>query len=235
MCVGRGRVGSLPGSCLVRFLLPMDAEERSMLQARTLALSILILAGAITTTADPRWWQHDRAITLGGPAQTNPDIALADGQGGVGGFGYFVVWEEPSLPPGSTQDIWLTASFDGGCSWCTPRLWAAGALDETLPRIEAGVVGSSISIQVVYENGGQVYLSGDATLQLGDPDKCRVLATLPVPTPIQLSRPFNTPNETDHRPRIRAVGRFAPGAAWPCLPRGLPGPREADRDHRADE
>ena len=106
------------------------------MSTRVLVVVILSSLLADGLRADPRWWTHDRAITRGDRPKTKPNVAIASAAmgGGAGGDALFVVWEEPS-DLGGDLNVWLNASFDGGCNWCEPRPWAVSAGDDTAPQV----------------------------------------------------------------------------------------------------
>ncbi|MFC2173364.1 hypothetical protein ACFLU6_12130 [Acidobacteriota bacterium] len=70
------------------------------------------------------------AAAAGTSPKTRPDIALPSHPDIATEF---VVWEQETAL-GDT-DIYLLASFDGGCTWCGPLLWATGPDDESSPRV----------------------------------------------------------------------------------------------------
>jgi hypothetical protein len=182
---------------------------------KRLLLVLLLAALASAVHADPRWWSHDLALTTGPDPKTNPDAAITAGSGSHD-RDIVIVYEQPGA--GTGQDLWILASFDNGCTWCDPKLWANAPADEVNPRVEAGLTSTAtFSVQVVYEREGQVWVSGDASITIRTgPPLCEQLAALAVPRPQPLSRP-GPAGDTDHRPRIAKaarVGLLEFHAAW---------------------
>jgi len=173
---------------------------------RTVLFSVLLALVAGIAQADPRWWTHDRLITAGAAGKHRPDVAIIGGQGTSGGGPIVVVWEEESAT-GAGLDIHMDASFDNGCSWCGPIIWADDGADETRPRLAVGVTPSGLlSIQVIYEVGStEVRVSGDASIDaFAAPDVlCRDFQALAPPTPVTLDNARRIA-----RPRITAATRL---------------------------
>src|SRR5688500_11130186 len=90
---------------------------------RAAAVLLLLSWLPASAEADPRWWQHDRALTGGPGAKSRPDVAFVAGNVGEG---LFVVWQEATAPAAS--HVALVASFDGGCTWCGPVRWTDGVV-----------------------------------------------------------------------------------------------------------
>lgn len=156
-------------------------------------LILFLLLTVITRPAlsDPRWWTHDRAITSGMDAKTNPDVHIVAGQATAGVAPILVTWEEASNL--GITDIYVDASFDGGCTWCGPVLWAGGPEAELRPRIAAGNTPSNrLSIQVVFTRGNEVLVASDASISAFQPAAtlCRAFSVLATPTPTVLAMAF---------------------------------------------
>ena len=77
---------------------------------------------------------------------------------------YFVTWEQETAA--GDADVYVSASFDGGCTWCGPVLWSGTGANERRPRIAAGVTPlNQVGVHVVFEReGAGVWVSVDASV-----------------------------------------------------------------------
>jgi uncharacterized repeat protein (TIGR01451 family) len=100
--------------------------------------------------AGPRWWWNDAPIALTPQDSVNPDITLPIGTT-TPVRAIIVVWQEK--PAGETDnEIYLTASFDDGCSFCDPVQITNNDLDDLYPHVAAAVgAGTELRIQVAHE------------------------------------------------------------------------------------
>ena len=89
-------------------------------EALLISLALIVLS-SFNLHADPRWWWHDGLIPFGGAGVTiaDVDIDVDSSYTGNARGDFFVTWIVPARGPMGGA-VWLTASFDGGCSFCDP-------------------------------------------------------------------------------------------------------------------
>jgi len=164
--------------------------------------ALVAISLSANAAADPRWWTHDRPITSSPAPKSAPDVAVVVPVSVVTPTIHIVTWAQASAL--GDYDVYVAASFDGGCSFCGPVRWTADPAHETRPRIAAGVspVGN-IAFQVVFERDqAGVHVAGDASIPVGLPrdEQCQAFANLTLPTSTVLDA-----TTTATRPRIAAA------------------------------
>lgn len=132
---------------------------------RVLAAALAMLAGAGTVKADPRWWWDDFRLTTTAADSITPHIvAPGYATGGAGGSAVFITWAEVDPAEGDLE-IWMTASFDQGCTFCPSIRLTDDAVDDTHPRIAVLSLPTGIwSIAVAFESAGQVLVAWESTV-----------------------------------------------------------------------
>ena len=103
-----------------------------MRRAFIFGLSALLSAPCLS--AYPFWWWNDSAVVVSPADSSLPAVAIPVGDDPAGGtFG-----ETPIFISYAEQgDVYLTTSFDGGCSFCTPVRVTATPGDSEVPRAVA--------------------------------------------------------------------------------------------------
>jgi hypothetical protein len=148
---------------------------RALARLAAALAAVLLLAPA--ARAEPRWWWDDVAI---GPIAEASDVDVAvvarPGEPSV----VLVAWVEPPLFfEGALR---LTASFDGGCSFCPPvHLESLFGPDDDIALAAAAFDGvtPTIAITVAHAVAGRVQVLHDATaLPLDGADGCAALLQL---------------------------------------------------------
>lgn len=127
-----------------------------------LALAGILLAG--DAAADPRWWWNDLRLTDTPTESITPHlVAPGYATGGAGGSAVFVVWSEIDAVGGDLE-VWMTATFDGGCTFCPATRLTDDALDDTNPRVAVlALPEGTWSYGVAFERGNQVLVAWDST------------------------------------------------------------------------
>jgi hypothetical protein len=170
---------------------------------RHLILVLFALVLAVSAAADPRWWQHDRALTSGASAKYAPDVSYVPRMG-PGNGGLFVTYEVED-PATMDRDLWLLASLDGGCNWCDAVPWAADPdLSETDPHVAAAILRSGLlTIQVIYVKDDQIWVNYVTGLLTGQTPEgfCADLAAA-TPGTVGVSRDQTSGNVMDRDPSI---------------------------------
>lgn len=191
-----------------RTLLPASPRVAALL------LGVAALGLCRRAVADPRWWWSDRAITATAVPSVTPHLAAAVGANGVsGGAGLFVVYAEQD-PDEGDWEIWLSATFDAGCTFCPPVRLTDNPVDDTRPRIAVDAGGGAL--QVVFERGGDAWVAWDVgTLRTIDdtPAQCARLVQVADHVRAGQSRPLSSVPGTASRPDI-TWGRGHFHAAW---------------------
>ena len=130
---------------------------------RIVALLLLLASSA---HADPRWWWDDMRLTATPADSVMPHVTIpgyAFGGGTVGGRAAFVAWSERD-PVDGDLEIWMRATFDGGCTWCDAIRITDNSVDDTHPRIAVvGLPTGFFSFAIAYESAGEVVLAWDST------------------------------------------------------------------------
>jgi hypothetical protein len=147
------------------------------MKRKRIVLGIVVVVLAVTSwgQADPRWWWSDRPVAPPGADRRWPHLTTTGGEGGGQGGGMFLVWSELD-PAGGDWEVWLTATPNGGCSWCPPTRITDNDTDDTRPRVGVGVLASGFfTIQIVYEEDGNTELAWDVSTvsAFGDPTPAR--------------------------------------------------------------
>jgi hypothetical protein len=133
--------------------------------ARLALLAAALTGVAVASRADPRWWWDDVRLTATPTDGITPHICVPGyASGGAGANGVFITWAEVD-PVGGDLEIWMTASFNTGCTFCAPIRLTDNAVDDTHPRIAVLRIPSTgmWSIAVTFESAGQVVIAWDAT------------------------------------------------------------------------
>lgn len=102
--------------------------------------------------AGPRWWWNDVPVAQTPADSTFPDVTMPIGTT-TPVRAIFVVWQE-QLTAGdpTTTEIFLSASFDDGCSFCDPVRITNNTLEDRYPRVAAAVgAGTQLRVQVAHE------------------------------------------------------------------------------------
>ncbi|MFC2172552.1 hypothetical protein ACFLU6_07975, partial [Acidobacteriota bacterium] len=151
-----------------------------------LVVCVLALVSFVCTClqADPRWWWDDAPLSSVVPseeiADVDIDVVYAYAGNALGAF--FVAWIVP--PQGPAQgSLWLTASFNGGCSFCEPvRVAEVNGPDAT--NVSLAVAGNMLffyTIQIAYQENGNIRIAYDIDTVPDDSDpsshdiKCQAL------------------------------------------------------------
>ncbi|MFC2172682.1 hypothetical protein ACFLU6_08630 [Acidobacteriota bacterium] len=156
---------------------------------------LFVLSGFLH--ADPRWWWHDAPVPNPAPGDNilAADIDVVSNYSGNVTEAFFIAWITEPSPIGS-GGVWLTASFDGGCSFCDPVLMASHFGFDT-DNVSLAVAGNSIApfyytIQVAYQENSNIVIVYDNNSIPDDFDppavKCRQLQDVAV------NRQFYQPN-----------------------------------------
>lgn len=128
-----------------------------------LLVSLVVLVAATTARADPRWWWNDVRVTNNPGDSYVPHVAPIRYQPGGLANAVFVAWQDESDGGGDTE-IWFTATFDGGCSFCPPMRITDNDAPDRRPRIAVMVLPEGLfSIAVAFENDEQVAIAWDST------------------------------------------------------------------------
>jgi hypothetical protein len=136
-------------------------------------LPLLVLVAAHPASADPRWWWDDMRLTETPTDSVMPHVVVpgyALGSGATAGKAVFVTWAEVDPAEGDLE-IWMRATFTGGCSWCAPMRLTDNAVDDTHPRIAVLLLpAGTFSFAVAFESAGRVVVAWDsATARYGVP------------------------------------------------------------------
>ena len=150
------------------------------------SLPVVLVLSASTLAADPRWWTHDHQVTFNTPVKSNPDVALVSFNSTTD-IAVYLTWEQESA--GGRKEVWLDASFDG-CTFCGPVLWASDPAESSLlPRVavekNVDFLPPRLSVQVVFERAGKVYVAADASMTTlsGPSALCAAFRALATPVP----------------------------------------------------
>ena len=151
----------------------MTTPRAPLLAAATLASLVL----AVPSRAEPRWWWDDAPVA---PLRQAEDVDVAvvprEGLPTI----VLVAWTEPPIAfEGALQ---LSASFDGGCSFCPPvHLESLFDPEDDIALAAAAFDGPTptVAIAVIHESRGRVQVLHDATtIPLDGADGCRALLDL---------------------------------------------------------
>ena len=145
-------------------------------------LLCLFLLGQGFLFSGPRWWWDDREVAVTNGNSLNPDVAFPVGNADTVTDVIFVVWQE--IPEGETDyEIFLTASFDMGCSFCDPVQITENDDDDINPAVAAGIIDGTqpnpaLMVHVVYEADVMVEASFNAfPIDLATDLNCAALAS----------------------------------------------------------
>ncbi len=149
---------------------PVAAPDRvsDIRQVRALLALVLILAlpQATTCRADPRWWWHDLRLTATPTDSIEPHLITPGySTGGAGGQALFITWAERD-ETGDDHEIYLTASFDGGCTFCEATRLTDDDSDDRNPRVAVLALPTGVwSVQVIFESRGtgEAVIAWDST------------------------------------------------------------------------
>lgn len=143
--------------------------------------ALLLLPGP--AGADPRWWWDDVPVTADGAEKASLDLAFVGGEVGGQGTGFvFLVWQQRQDPT-DDWEIWLAASPDGGCSFCSPLQITDNDVDDTRPRIAVAALSTGtmpLSFQIVFEQAGNIMLAYDAMTISSMTQANQLCARLPI-------------------------------------------------------
>lgn len=133
---------------------------------RRAVATLLLLALPRPSVADPRWWWSDVRLTNTASDSITPHLRSPGyATGGAGGQAVFLTYAEVD-PAEGDLDIWLTASFDAGCTFCPPTRLTDTDVDETRPRVAVLALPEGFwSIAVIFErpSTGEVIIAWDST------------------------------------------------------------------------
>jgi hypothetical protein len=132
--------------------------------SRALIALVGCLLAAAPLGADPRWWRNDQRLTFTTTEAVTPHIApIGYGTGAPPGS-FVVTWSQVD-PVGGDLEVWLTASFDGGCTFCAPTRLTDDTVDDTRPRAAAYALPSTgfLSVAVAFEQSGKVVVAWDSS------------------------------------------------------------------------
>ena len=133
---------------------------------RTALVAAGLLAIAAAARADPRWWWDDVRLTSTPTDSITPHVCVPGyAMRPPGANGVFVVWAEVDPAEGDLE-IWMTASFNLGCTFCPPIRLTENDVDDTHPRIAVLRIPSTgmWSVAVAFESAGQVVIAYDAAV-----------------------------------------------------------------------
>ena len=130
------------------------------------ALLLWVLTFAVLMShhlrADPRWWWDDSFVSDAVGTIADVDIDAVSVYSGNAGSPLFVAWVVPPRGPGGGS-LMLTASFDGGCSFCDPVLVTSVTYPDAV-KVSIAVAGNfalHYTIQIAYQDNGDVFVAYD--------------------------------------------------------------------------
>lgn len=148
------------------------------------ALGLVLALLASATSADPRWWWDDVRVTATGTESVTPHVVTPGYATGGAGFGtIFLTWAEMD-PAQGDYEIWVTASFDAGCTFCEATRLTDDATDDLRPRIAVLALPTGTwSFAVAFEKPatGEAVIAWDSaavSFQVPQDQRCGELAQL---------------------------------------------------------